>query len=183
MKSEFSDGPVRGGLWMGELPPCIFKSDLVLSEEVIYSKDIVPGDSHQESIAGIEFFTHRGPRVLYGCVGGTYKPMTDMDGVKIEVRYLDQFVDKCQTPLASGAGDSYIGLEKNYAEAVLSGIKTALQNGADLLPGVIIINAGAISKLASAPIIYERLGERICDALSLIAIGKYVSDNVFKLGL
>ncbi|MVF13680.1 hypothetical protein FT643_16180 [Ketobacter sp. MCCC 1A13808] len=183
MNKEFSDGPLKASLWLDEFSPALFESEKLVSCSISLS-DYATDRLSQESVVTLEVFLHRGPRVLYAHVGGVYKPDEQSSSLEVEVFYVDDLSKKCGTSLALGAGESYVGLEKIYAEAVLSGVKKSLTDGVILFPGTVTINCGVISKFGSAPVVYERLGEQICRAFSSHSSGEeIIAEDIFKLSI
>jgi hypothetical protein len=180
MNKTVSIGAVKGNLWTGELPYSTFEPENV----VLSTTNAIHFDENSKEVSGaLEVFIPRGARVLYGLVGGVFTPDNNADNLKIEVGYINQLAIPCSLPLASGTGEAYVGLEKEYAEAVSSGLQKAIAHHPIFPPGVIKVNCGVISIFGSAPLLYERLGKNLYQVLVSQYQGITIREDIFKLNL
>jgi hypothetical protein len=117
----------------------------------------------------VEASIPKGPTVMYGLLGGEFRPAAPPAAIEVRVHHGDG---------ALGAGPAFssdvavrperpvAGLVRPFAEAVVAGVEDALRDAPLLGPGVLTIDCAAHGAIGSSPVMFRALGRALVALLA-----------------
>jgi hypothetical protein len=159
----------RARYWDGAWPEQIYDAGGVLTRELEAAFRPM-----QDRLVAIEAVVPRGPRVMYGMLGGRYQAKTAGDLVVV-VEYMpvgSELGERFVSPIAIASDVPIVGLPEEFAEAVVEGVHDV---GPTERPGsgTLTFACAAHSLSGSSPLIFRALGRVVATLIASGSVPEY----------
>jgi hypothetical protein len=168
-------GPFKKGrVWLGSGAPLPHNPCVHVREELA-QKASLKADGPSRRVA-IELCINRGPRSLYGLLGGEFVPDPSFDIVRVRLAVATRLEGNVEWSLAPKLDTVASGLLKDYAPDVLSAIESS-QDLVALGSGTLTIDQAAVANMGSCSLMFRQLAIDVLRLLVRSSLPVAVSDR------
>jgi hypothetical protein len=142
----------RARIWLGALPNVEYRVDEVVRKSLSASAQGLRAERH----AAVEVVRPTGGRILYGLVGGSFRPTLVPGDLAVEVAIAQGELESMVDDFAPTGERVKVGLPTIYGESVMAGALSAADIQA-FGPGSVRFDHAAYGVFGSAPVVFSWL--------------------------